>query len=421
MNCTLPSFETQSGSSFNFSADGFVLEEEASEQISWKHVAELAVYGLVMFLSLLGNLSVVVAILTQRAMRTTINYYLLNMAVADIFIVLFCMWVHFMNVYIFKASYRLGAFMCRIEAFAKMTCLTACVLTLTAISCDRFVAILFPLHAAARITKQRTSCIILVIWCLSTMVALPLVVYSKLYTVQFAGQAEVSYCGSSWPGEARWSPEISECVIAYPTRKLYYFIAMVTLFFLPIGVMLTAYSFIIWKLWIHQVPGEFGNARSNGASASGQSSYGGMQYNKNNSVHNRSKKKVIRMACYVLLAFIICWMPLQATVLYSQIRDDSHKQMPAWFSTFSSFATFLAFSNSLVNPVIYGGFNRQFRQAILQLLRCRPTRVQATKMRSKRCPVCITPRNGCTDLRAANTLLQTISEHMFFFHRLTQR
>lgn len=110
--------------------------------------------------------------------------------------------------------------------------------------------------------------------------------------LQFAGQAEVSYCGSSWPGEARWSPEISECVIAYPTRKLYYFIAMVTLFFLPIGVMLTAYSFIIWKLWIHQVPGEFGNARSNGASASGQSSYGGMQYNKNNSVHNRSKKKV---------------------------------------------------------------------------------------------------------------------------------
>lgn len=111
--------------------------------------------------------------------------------------------------------------------------------------------------------------------------------------LQFAGQAEVSYCGSSWPGEARWSPEISECVIAYPTRKLYYFIAMVTLFFLPIGVMLTAYSFIIWKLWIHQVPGEFGNARrTNGASASGQSSYGGMQYNKNNSVHNRSKKKV---------------------------------------------------------------------------------------------------------------------------------
>lgn len=57
------------------------------------------------------------------------------------------------------------------------------------------------------------------------------------------------------------------------------------------------------------------------------------------------------------------------------------QQMPEWFSTFSSFATFIAFSNSLINPVIYGGFNRQFRQAILQLLRCQPTRVQATKMR----------------------------------------
>ena len=56
-------------------------------------------------------------------------------------------------------------------------------------------------------------------------------------------------------------------------RKLYYVIATVTLFFLPIGVMLTAYSFIIWKLWINRVPGELSNTN-------------------NNSLHNRSKKKV---------------------------------------------------------------------------------------------------------------------------------
>ena len=52
-------------------------------------------------------------------MRTTVNYYLLNMAVADVLIVIFCMWVHFMKTYIFTSSYKLGPFMCRIESFAK--------------------------------------------------------------------------------------------------------------------------------------------------------------------------------------------------------------------------------------------------------------------------------------------------------------
>lgn len=148
----------------------------------------------------------------------------------------------------------------------------------------------------------------------------------KLSSVQFAGQAEVSYCGSSWPGEAKWSPDHSECVLVYPTRKLYYFIATVTLFFLPIGIMLTAYSFIIWKLWIHRVPGE--PAGSNAASFRGDGAHlATVVYNNHSLHHNRSKKKVVRMVCYVLLAFIICWMPLQATVLYSQFRDDSHKQV----------------------------------------------------------------------------------------------
>ena len=72
-----------------------------------------------MILSLLGNLSVVIAVLTQRSMRTTVNYYLLNMAVADVLIVIFCMWVHFMKVYIFDNAYKLGPFVCRIESFAK--------------------------------------------------------------------------------------------------------------------------------------------------------------------------------------------------------------------------------------------------------------------------------------------------------------
>ncbi|KAM7305067.1 hypothetical protein ISCGN_014967 [Ixodes scapularis] len=64
-----------------------------------------------------------------------------------------------------------------------VTCLTCSVLTLSAISCDRFIAIMFPLQAHVRVTKQRTSAVIGVIWLASAAISVPLIVFSRLYTV----------------------------------------------------------------------------------------------------------------------------------------------------------------------------------------------------------------------------------------------
>jgi len=37
-------------------------------------------------------------------------------------------------------------------------------------------------------------------------------------------------------------------------------------------------------------------------------------------------------------------------------------QLPAWFNKFSSFARYIAFSNSAFNPIIYTGFNDNFKR-----------------------------------------------------------
>ncbi|XP_065293282.2 QRFP-like peptide receptor isoform X3 [Dermacentor albipictus] len=335
---------------FNFSNTSFLDLDELDSTFTWKEYLKMSVYLVTIVAALVGNFAVIVTVVTNRVMRTTINYYLLNLAVADTLICIFCMWVHFVNS--LSTFYVLGSFMCRFEGFAKMTCLTCSVLTLSAISCDRFIAIMFPLQAHVRVTKQRTSAVIGVIWITSAAISVPLIVFSRLYTVSWTPLESVTYCGWTWPTEASWDAEREECVFASSGRKLYYLLVTVALFFLPVAIMLTAYSLIVWRLWITQMPGERSAANIN--------------------AQCRAKKKVITMVCTVLIAFVICWMPLQVIVLYSQFGDSKlrDKEMPDWFNEASSVATYIAYSNSLLNPIIYGGFNNNFRQGLCTVLHC---------------------------------------------------
>ena len=73
-----------------------------------------------MFLgSLVGNVGVIVIVATSRRMRSAITAYLVNLAVADISILLLCMWVHLVQDLSGHRHYRLGAFWCRFNGFAQ--------------------------------------------------------------------------------------------------------------------------------------------------------------------------------------------------------------------------------------------------------------------------------------------------------------
>lgn len=104
---------------FNFSNTSFLDLDDLDTAFTWKEYVKMTVYLVTIVAALLGNFAVIVTVVTNRVMRTTINYYLLNLAVADALICVFCMWVHFVNS--LSTFYVLGAFMCRFEGFAKST------------------------------------------------------------------------------------------------------------------------------------------------------------------------------------------------------------------------------------------------------------------------------------------------------------
>ncbi|XP_035211435.1 QRFP-like peptide receptor, partial [Stegodyphus dumicola] len=283
----------------NFSHYEFPNPTALSEPLMWKEYIKIVFYAIVLIVALAGNISVILTVVLNRSMRTTINLYLVNLAVADLLICLCCMWVPLANS-ITKPMYSLGIFVCKLNPFAQMTCLTSSVLTLSAISCDRFIAIIFPLHV--RITKQRTSVVISIIWLVSMAVSIPFLFIQKYDVFQWKDIAEPS-CHDDWPREERWDTTLGICIRSYPMKQLYYTFVTITLFFLPVAIMITAYLLIIWRLWRSQAPGERNIANMN--------------------VQHRAKKKVIKMVCVVLCGFVICWSPMQVTVLYSQFGHSA--------------------------------------------------------------------------------------------------
>ncbi|KAF0302139.1 Substance-K receptor [Amphibalanus amphitrite] len=125
-----------------------------------------------------------------------------------------------------------------------LTALTASVLTLTAIACDRFVAVMFPLRARRSQTGRRVGIIIAGIWVVSMAAALPLLIHRHLLEIQVA----------------------------------------VALFFAPIAVMGGAYTLIVWRLWLSPFPSQ------------------GMESQIHQS--NGSKKRVVKMVVLVMVVFV---------------------------------------------------------------------------------------------------------------------
>ncbi|GBN68048.1 Substance-K receptor [Araneus ventricosus] len=155
-------------------------------------------------------------------------------------------------------------------------------------------------------------------------------------------------CAEEWPKISYYDEDLHECRQIEQYRFTYYVTCSIALYFIPVIVMMTAYSLILWKLWISEVPGERHAANIN------------VQY--------RARKKVIKMVLVVLIAFIICWTPMQIQIYISALQSEA--QSDKWIEQYQWVSNYLAFANSFINPIIYGGFNKTFRDGFCIMLRC---------------------------------------------------
>lgn len=103
-------------SSLDFSEYEFHGSNASIQRELWETIVKTTLYALVFVMAIVGNLLVILVVVCNHHMRTTTNFYLVNLAAADITTAIFCMWTHLIK-HLSYPEFLLGAFMCRVDAF----------------------------------------------------------------------------------------------------------------------------------------------------------------------------------------------------------------------------------------------------------------------------------------------------------------
>ena len=81
----------------------------------WEVALKVVFYAIAFLLDVIGNTIVILIIGLNRKMRTTTNVLILNLAVSDLLVGIFCMWIHVGNQ--ITPEWPFGQFGCKINVF----------------------------------------------------------------------------------------------------------------------------------------------------------------------------------------------------------------------------------------------------------------------------------------------------------------
>ncbi|CAK9300606.1 unnamed protein product [Gordionus sp. m RMFG-2023] len=107
------------------------------------------------------------------------NYFILNLAIADLCMVVVCVPFNMISDYIL-GYWPYGSNLCKIISFLQATSIMASVLTMTVLTVDRYMTIMSPINSKRRITISRAKFIIILIWFMSSFISLPIPLVSRL-------------------------------------------------------------------------------------------------------------------------------------------------------------------------------------------------------------------------------------------------
>ncbi|ETN64745.1 dopamine receptor D2 [Anopheles darlingi] len=197
--------------------------------LSWKKLILVALFCLLIVITVVGNTLVILSVLTTRRLRTVTNCFVMSLAVADWLVGIFVM-PPAVIVFVVE-SWQLGWILCDIWISLDVLLCTASILSLCAISVDRYLAVTRPLtYSKRRRSKRLALVMIFVVWLVALAITCPPIL--------------------GWYDQDRRTLQSYEC--HYNQNKGYVVFSAMGSFFIPMTVMLYVYSKICCVLTSRQ-------------------------------------------------------------------------------------------------------------------------------------------------------------------------
>lgn len=134
-------------------------------------------YSVVFVIALLGNGLVCFVVQTSPRMKTVTNYFIVNLAVGDILMTLFCVPFSFVSMLVLR-YWPFGAVMCKVVNFSQAVSVLVSAYTLLAISIDRYMVIMHPLRP--RLGKTAAKLVVAGVWSGALATAAPIPAVSQV-------------------------------------------------------------------------------------------------------------------------------------------------------------------------------------------------------------------------------------------------
>lgn len=275
----------------------------------------------------IGNLLVVVTFLKTPSLRTSTNYFIVNMAVSDLLLAL-------MNWPLYMSSCRglltgnVALLICKFGLYSKIVSLAVSIESMVLIAVDRFLATAHPMKLT--VFKRKRAIILISSWLIPLGYAFPYCYYSKIMVI-----SKQHIC----------LPSMGKL-----TSFIYGLMAFIVHYLAPLIINIILYSLILRSVR-RPKPGNR------------------LQRREENSRRRKQNQNVLKVVISIVSFFFLCWTPLYVyNFIYMIRRNLLSKHMLEVLNCLIYYI--VPFLSTVVNPIILFMFGRNFRNALKKLFSC---------------------------------------------------